>query len=153
MSAPAVRTATLTYLRTKFPTKKIVDLSGRFEMLQTYLKSQSIGLEEEWVGIQFEGDIDEPQALATSNERGFWVENGMIFVHCVSPASSTSPNSTVTTAHDFRKALRSYRLLPKCYIETVTPPNTESGTAFLFESGFMSATVAAFYRYEMNEND
>ena len=153
MSAPDVRTGIKNYLVSTFPTDKIIDLSGQYLEHDRFLAANGLTRDSVWVGLQFIGDAEEVNALATINGQGFWVEYGMVYVHVCGPANALGGiNTLIAKAHEYRKKLRSLRL-GKLTIEGTLPPMTDEGAALIFESGAQAATVGASYRLEIANNE
>lgn len=151
MSAPFVREEIMKYLVQEFPTEKVLDISGEAHRLEDFLAKNGVSKNDKWVAVYFTGDDEEVASIATTNGKGCWVEWGSIHVECLGPTGQLGGvNSLVARAHAFKKKLRSKRI-GSLTIESVTPPNTELGSGFTFDSGYSCASISAYYRYEDNE--
>lgn len=136
-----------------FPLDKIIDLSGQYQAHEDFLAANSLSRTSTWVGLQFIGDTEEPNAVATITDQGFWVEYGMVYVHVCGPAQAVgSINTLIAKSHEYRKKLRSLRL-GKLTIEGTLPPMTDAGAALVFESGTLCSTVGASYRLELSNQE
>lgn len=149
MSSLAVRTYIKTFLATEFPSEKVIDLSAEYEDIRKLLSHSSITVEDNWLGIQFIGDDEEPVSLSVSNTEGRFREYGAVYFHVVGPAAIGMATALVTRADAIRKKLRSRRF-GTMLIERVTPPNTEAGAALQFDFGCMCASFIASYYMDVS---
>lgn len=151
MSSAAVRLAIKNFLATEFPGETVIDLSGEADQIEQLLAVHGVTKDQPWLGLQFAADDEEIVSLAASPSEGCFREYGAIFLHCadIAQLGGGKTDSMVARADAIRSKLRARRF-GSIVVTTVTPPNTESGAALLFDSGYMCATFIADYYMDIN---
>lgn len=149
MSSVYVRTQILNFLTTELPTENVVDMTADFQTLQDFLSYNSIGENDNWLGVQFLGFEEVPIDVLSTNTVGKYREIGSITLHVVSVASLGIHNAILTRAEQVRDKMRGQRIGP-ILIESVSPANFGAGITLSFEGGYVSAAITIEYMYEKN---
>lgn len=151
MSSKYVRDEIFSFLATEFPNENVVDMTGGFQSLQSLLKLNNISVRERqnWLGVQFVGSSETPQALSANNNTGKYRENGSIFIHVVSKTKDNFVDGVLTRAEALRDGFRGRRI-NDIIIEEMTPPNFSSGATLDLEAGYSSGTFIMAYERDVN---
>jgi len=150
VSSLAVRDSVMAFLAAEFPSEKLIDLSAEYDQFDQLMEAYGLTLSDDWLGIQFVGDEEEPVALSANNAEGGYREYGSIAIHCVTPASMNGRRPMLQRAENIRKKLRGQRLSGGVMIMECNPANTEAGAAIQFDSGFMGATFFTTYYIDIS---
>lgn len=150
MSSTYVRDQITTFLQA-FPTapdNDPIDLTAKAGSLKDYLARQSISVGNDWLGVQFVGSSEVPQTIPATNTVGKFQELGVILLHIVTKASDDAPSRIQPRAEALMNYFRAQRI-NDILIESMTPPNYESGATLQFEGGWTSATINISYDREL----
>jgi len=149
MSSSYVRTQMTTFITTNSSEANIVDLTAQYSTQQNMLDDAGIGRNDPWLGLQFIGSSEEPITLNSNNTTGKYREVGSVFLHVVERVKTTVADDILTRAEDLRTLLRGQRI-NDIIIESVSPPNFESGATLQFEGGYQSASIIVSYERDLN---
>ena len=139
MSSVYVRDQIKTFLDDN-SAESIVDMSGEFREIKDLMEANSLGVDSEWIGLQFVGSSQE----LISVPKGYYREYGSVFLHVVAPVSIGAIDGILTRCETISSLFRGERI-NDIIIESVSPPNTESGTTIEFDNNFTSASVYLDY--------
>ena len=139
MSSVVTRTEIKAFLASN-SAETMIDLSGEFRDLINMLEGYSVTRTDDWVGIQFVGDTEDPVSVLAKCYR----EYGTITFHVVAPIKIGGIDDILIRCETIRSLFRGKRI-NDIAIESVSPPNTEVGTTLEFENTFTSATFFVDY--------
>ena len=152
MSSKTVRDSINTFLTTSLPGEKIFDLTAEGKEMQDFIDSRGTDFDTDWYGLQFEADPEIPVSVPATNTSGKWREEGLVFVHIVTPVvtdTAIMKNNLVDRAEIIKNLLRGKRI-DGIIILTVGQPNFESGATLEFEGGFQSCSMIINYQKDLN---
>lgn len=149
MSSVYVRDQVATFIASNLATETLVDLTNEIQDLQTVLNDSGVTYEDDWLGIQFIGSDEIPVSILATNSTGKYRETGALFLHIVTPAKQNNVTNILTRSETIRNAFRGQRI-NDIVIESVTPPNFESGQTLQFDDGFTSASVIVNYYRDLS---
>lgn len=148
MSSATVRSTVKSFIESA-SSEKFVDLTARFEMVSALLESEGIGMDDDWVGIEFIGHDEVPITIPATNSTGKYRETGGIFFHVVTRAKIASGNSILTRGEALRDSLRGQNI-SGIRVDSVSPLNFGQGAALHFEDGWMSGSFILSYEFDKN---
>lgn len=148
MSSKYVRDQFKTWL-TANSAESYIDLTGEYENLNELLTANGIGRNDDWLGLQFIGSSEEPISISSTNTSGKFREIGSFFLHIVSRAKADVADGIIDRAEILRNNLRAIRI-NDIVIESVSPPNFESGATLQLEGGYQSASIIANYERDLD---
>jgi hypothetical protein len=149
MSSKYVREELATFIATELPTETVVDLTAEFRTLEDLLEDAGVTGPDNWLGLQFIGSDEVPQALAATNNTGKYREVGAIYIHIVDVVKKNVHLDILDRAELVRNAFRGRRI-NSIIIESVSPPNFSTGVTLNFEGGYTSAAVILGYQRDLN---
>lgn len=149
MSSSYVRTEFDTWIRANSAEANIIDLTAMYSELDDMLTDEGVGRNDPWVGLQYIGANEETVALSANNATGKYRENGSFFLHVVARASATVYPDILARTEALRNLLRGQRI-NDILVESVTPPNFESGATLQFEGGYQSASIIVNYQRDLS---
>ena len=149
MSSTYVRNQFDTWIRANSAEANIIDLTAMYSELEIMLADKLIGRNDPWLALQYIGSNEEAVALSANNATGKYRENGSVFVHIVARVSTTVYDDILVRTEAFRNLLRGQRI-NDILVESVTPPNFESGATLQFEGGYQSASVIVNYQRDLS---
>ena len=152
MSSKFVRDSFNSFIGTGLPSENIIDLTAQGKEMQDFLAEEGLTLDDTWLGLQFQADPERPITVPATNSTGKYREDGIVFVHIVSPiftSTSTLMNGLLDRAEAIKNLFRGIRI-GDIIIETVGQPNFESGATLEFEGGFQSCSIIINYQYDIN---
>lgn len=146
MSSVYVRTNIKSFITANLATENQVDLTGEYDDLEKVLEKHGLLYDDPWLGLQFIPSEDVPIAASTNNSQGLYREIGIVLLHIVDFARSIAKDGILARSETIKNAFRGQRI-GDIIIESVSPPNFESGATLDFEGGYISATMSlSFYR-------
>ena len=145
MSSLAVRDEIKAYFAAN-SAEKLVDISGEYREFLQLLKKEGIGRDDIFILIQFVGSSEE----MISTPKGYYREFGSFFFHVVAPISIGGIDGILARCETIRSIYRGKRI-DDIIIESVAPPNTESGTTIEFDNNFTSASFFVDYYSDIKE--
>lgn len=148
MSSLYVRNEIKDFLTANFPVESQVDISAEYGNLSKMLDKAGVGKTDPWLALQFVGSDEVPISVGSLN-KGCYREIGAIFLHIVEPVKLGVIDPLLTRAEALRDGFRGRRI-GDIIVDSVTPPNTESGATLEFEGGYTSATINISYRRDLN---
>lgn len=104
-----------------------------------------------WVGIQFIGGTERVDSIGGGNSpddpnpRNCWLEEGVAFVHVVSPTGYKGIDPLQET-ESIRQQFRGYRN-GGLWIQSVDPPTDQAGAAIQIDGPWHGWSVAMEYQY------
>ncbi len=149
MSSLYVRTQIKDYLTANAPTEVQIDFSAEFRTLEELREDLSLGLQDNFLGLQFLPSGETPWALATDNSSGFFRETGVFLMHVVEPTQEQPAltNAILARSETLLGLFRGATINGDIYIESVIPANFDSSATLQFENGYNAAAVTVnFYR-------
>ena len=150
MSSSYVRTELKNFITASIPSEdKVVDLTGEYDNLRKVLAKNSINHTDNWLGLQFIANDEEVVTLSAGNNAGKYREFGALYLHVVSPAQIGVADVILPRTEIIRNTFRGQRI-GDILIQSVTPPNFESGATLQFEGGYQSASVIVTYERDLN---
>lgn len=149
MSSSYVRSEIKTFLSANSAESDIIDLTAQYSSLTNMLSDNGVGRNDPWLGLQFIGSSEEPITLNSGNTVGKYREIGSIFLHIVERVKNTVADDILTRSEALRTLLRGQRI-NDIIIESVSPPNFESGATLQFEGGYQSASIIVSYERDLN---
>lgn len=148
MSSSYVRTQIKTFLGTN-SSETIIDLSGRYETVEEVVEDAGIGRNDDWVGLQFIGNTEEPITVPAGNATGRYRELGSVFIHIVERVKPSVRDDILTRAETLRDLLRGRRI-NDIIIESMTPPNFEEGATLELDGGYQAGSFIVNYERDLN---
>jgi len=149
MSSSNVRTLVKDFLTAEIPSETVVDLTAQFDDVKEMLTDQySLQPDAPWLGIDFQGDTEEPVSLSADNEKGLYREFGQIQLHICAMAKIGVGASLLARAEVLRNLFRGRRI-EGIVVESVSPLNTGPGATLEFENGYVSGTVIVAYHFDL----
>lgn len=145
MSSSYVRTQIKSYLSSN-SLESLIDISGEFREIKDLLDAYGLTVDSDWIGIQFVGSTEEPISVPA----GCYREFGSIFLHVVAPIEIGAIDDIISRCETIRSLFRGRRI-NDIIIESVSPPNTESGTTIEFDNNFTSASIILDYYRDLKE--
>jgi len=149
VSSVYVRTEVETFIGVELPSETALDVTAQFDYLQDFLADNGVGIKDRWLGLQYVGNDEVPISIASNNTQGCYRETGSIFIHIVEPVSNNSTVNILTRSENIRNKFRG-QSINGIRIESVTPPNFESGATLNFDGGYTAAAVVVNYEYDIN---
>lgn len=149
MSSSYVRSEIKTFLSANSAESDIIDLTAQYSSLTNMLSDNGVDRNDPWLGLQFIGSSEEPITLNSGNTVGKYREIGSVFLHVVERVKNTVADDILTRAEALRTLLRGQRI-NDIIIESVSPPNFESGATLQFEGGYQSASIIVSYERDLN---
>lgn len=128
----------------------VVDLTAEFSELRELLDLNGITRNDQWIGLQFIGNEEEPITISATNTTGKYREVGAVYIHVVDVAAIGVGNKILNRSEIIRNAFRGRRISDKIKILSITPPNFEAGATLQFEAGWTSASVILSYEYDID---
>lgn len=148
MSSSAVRTQITNYLQAN-SAETLLDISGVYDEMQDFLDDNAVGPSDNWVGLQFVGDSEEPITIDADGTKGKYRETGQVLIHVVAPVGFGIVPAIMARAETLRNLLRGRRI-GDIIIESVTPANFGFGAALQFEGGYTAATFICGYERDFD---
>ncbi len=145
MSSSYVRAEIKNYLAAN-SSEQIIDISGEFREMRDLMDDYGLNADSLWVGLQFVGSTEEPISVPARCFREF----GSVFLHVVAPIQLGAIDGIITRCETIRSLFRGRRI-NDIIIESVSPPNTESGTTIEFDNNFTSASIFLDYYRDLKE--
>lgn len=149
MSSSYVRTEIKNFLSANAGGENLVDLTGQYLELTEVLTANGLTRNDNWLGLQFIGDLEDPITVPATNTSGKYREIGTIALHVVDRVSATIVDDILTRAETLRDLLRGRRI-NDIIIESITPPNFESGATLELDGGYQAATLIVSYERDLN---
>jgi len=149
MSSSYVRSEIKTFLSANSAESDIIDLTAQYSSLTNMLSDNGVDRNDPWLGLQFIGSSEEPITLNSGNTVGKYREIGSVFLHVVERVKNSVADDILTRAEALRTLLRGQRI-NDIIIESVSPPNFESGATLQFEGGYQSASIIVSYERDLN---
>lgn len=146
MSSANVRSLVTNFL-TANSGETVIDITGQYEELRVMLSDNGVQPDAPWLGLEFQGDYEEPVSLAADNQQGLYREYGMISFHIVAAARLGVGTSILNRGEILRSLFRGRRL-GGLVVDELTLIDTGPGTTLEFESGYISGTFRAMYHYD-----
>ncbi len=144
MSSLYVRQQFTGFLAAEIPSEKVLDLTSLYGELKDALGDAGIPPRTPWIGIEFIGNDEVPITIGSTNTAGKYRETGAVYVHVVDIAKLGGSSSILLRAEALRDLFRGRRL-GRVLVDSVTPPNFDSGATLNFEGGYMSASILIGY--------
>jgi hypothetical protein len=150
VSSILVRQVFKDFVQANIGTEKLVDLTAEYRDLKDVLAAYAIGPLESFTAISFVGNEDSAITIGSNNVQGKYREMGAVYIYFVATARLGVSDAILLRAETFRKKIRGLRLgsSQDVLIDSVTPPNFDTGVGFQFESGFIAATLICTYEYD-----
>ena len=145
MSSEYVRDQFELYVSGLYPGKSVGDIAAQSDLLEDFLDDNGISIDSNWLALQFLPADERPISVMSNNSVGCYREEGSVFIHVVNPIKKTARDEILAVAENLRNNLRGKRINNDIVIQSVTPPNFESGGTLQFEGGFTSASVVVNY--------
>ena len=114
-----------------------------------FLDDNGVGPSDNWVGLQFVGDSEEPITIDADGTKGKYRETGQVLIHVVAPVGFGIVPAIMARAETLRNLLRGRRI-GDIIIESVTPANFGFGAALQFEGGYTAATFICGYERDFD---
>lgn len=150
MSSQYVRDQILDFIEDNVPEEPIViDLTAEFDDLRDLLAKNGVSGNKPWLGIQFIGNEEIPITVSAHNTQGKYRETGAVYLHIVEKARLGVGAPLITRSETLRNAFRGQRI-GSILIESVSPPQTDSGATLSFEGGYTSASVIIVYQRDLD---
>ena len=149
MSSKFVRDTIKTEIATLLPGEVVLDLTGQFERLESFLGKNGVTHRDNWIGIQFIGSEELPISVVANNTSGKYREIGAIYLHVVEPIKSTAVDSILVRADSIISSFRGKRI-GAIIIESITPPNFEAAATLQFEGGYTAASITMAYERDLD---
>lgn len=124
----------------------IIDISGETRDLLTVMQANSIGVNDECLFIQFIGSNEEPISV----QAGCYRETGTMYIHVIAPVAIGAIDGILTRCKTIRSIFRGKRV-DNIVIESVSPPNTETGTTVEINNNYTSASFFIDYYADIKE--
>lgn len=150
MSSKYVREEILNFINTEITSEpNVVDLTAEFRTLEDLLEDVGVSGRDTWLGVQFIGSDEIPQALSATNNTGKYREVGAIYIHVVDVVKKNVHLDILERAEIVRNAFRGRRI-NDIIIDSVGPPNFSTGDSLNFENGYTSAAILLAYERDLN---
>lgn len=127
-----------------------------YDMSDSTISQLPSNKNEPWLGVQFVGGTERVDSIGGGNSaddpnpRNCWLEEGVFFVHVVTPTGYSGLNP-LDEAEAIRQQFRGYRkevsLTYKFWVESVDPPTDQAGAAIQIDGPWHGWSVAMDYQY------
>lgn len=149
MSSKYVRDQVKSFITSKFPTEKILDLSAEYLEFSDLMVQEGVGPDDTFIAIQFIGDRNTPMSIASTNTSGVFREVGAIFIHIVEPVQKGVIDNIVSRGDAYIEAFTSQRI-GQVVMTDVNPLNTAQGSTLEFQGGYTSGSIYMSYYRDRN---
>lgn len=149
MSSSYVRTQIKSFITANLASENQIDLTGEYRDIDIVIAGATLTYKDPWLGIQFIGSEDIPINVGANNVAGCYREVGVVMLHVVAMANSSSTASILSRSETIRNAFRGQRI-NDIIVESITPANFERGATLDFESGYIAATLLISYERDLN---
>ena len=140
MSSKYVRETINQYL-TDNSAETFIDISGEFRELLDMVKDNGVGVDDNWIGVQYAASVEEPISIQAKCYREF----GVVLMHVVAPISLNVIYTNILDRAETIMNLFRGKRIGDIVIESITPLNTEKGTTLEFDNNFTSGTFFVNY--------
>jgi len=146
MSSTYIRSQFKTFLSTDLATENVIDMTGQYHKLNKVIGDVGLTRQDPWLGLQFIGSNEEYVSVSLGPNKGCYREHGSVFFHVVDRVSNTVVDDILLRTEVLRDLFRGRRI-NDIVVESVTPPNFESGATLQLDAGYQSASIIVnFYR-------